>query len=673
MAEAMTLDALYTAAEGHQDTPEDAQEPMRDEEIVQAVLRYKREAEDARDYRDILSDRNLEAYYSRLARDSEVEGQSNEFLPKVALGVDQTSAIINRGLTGYGQWFSVDLQRDDPANPALLSGEAIEKLLRKHLEPQQSPMGETPSFPTVVTDASKVGLLQSLCILKIWGEQVPSKRLAITPVPIFGGDTGDEVVGQREHLTLVATPQWRLRVSLVRPKDAYIDPSGSNLYFLEASERDWHEVLADAQGDNPMYDLEVVQRMKMDSRDQEREADMARETNTPAPTGVARRKVQLLECWGTILDAEGEVQHENVVYTIANEKYLIRRPTINPYWHQRAPYVVCPLMRVPFTIWHKAIYDDVVDLNLTLNEIFNLLVDGGIASAWNTRQTHMNHIKNSADFTAGIPPGATIIPNDDVPPGTPLILPIRTGEVPQDGMAMYALIDKELQSASMANDIRLGQVPQGRTTATAVSAAQEQGSLFFESIIFNLEHNLIQPALWMAWLVILQHADDWMRPETANLIGKPMAESLARMSPAQRYATYAEDARFRVYGISSVLARQKEFQKILALLQVAGANPDVMAEVKKNVNFKKLLDRIFQALNMDPDQLMFSDQEKQERAQVLQQQQMAQMSQMFGGIQGGAPPGAGGGPAPREPGTAEVLREAQQQRTVGPQGPGGMG
>ena len=160
--------------------------PMADTEIVRAIISYRREAEDARDPRDRLSDRNMSAYFSHLDRNTQVEGQSDEFLPKVALGVDQTSAIINRGLTGYGQWFAVDLQSEDMNDPTRLTGEAIEKLMRKHLEPQQSSMREMPSFPTTITDASKVGLLQAMCALKIWGEEVPSKKLSLTAMPVYG-------------------------------------------------------------------------------------------------------------------------------------------------------------------------------------------------------------------------------------------------------------------------------------------------------------------------------------------------------------------------------------------------------------------------------------------------------------------------------------------------------
>lgn len=653
---------------------------MSDTAIVATILGYRQEAEDARRVRDALTERNMAAYFSRIGGEEPMAGQSDEFLPKVALGVDRTAAVINRGLTGYGQWFAVELAGEQgrttgQRDTSRLTAEQIEKLMRRHLEPQQSALGDVQNFPLTVTDASKVGLLQAVCALKIGGDRLATKQLALTDLPAW--DTAGVPTGMHEQLLLIETPRWQLRTSLVRPRDLYLDPSGKGLYIIEASEIDWHELVEQSEGPEPLYDIRELRAAqsraagggpgRLESRDGERDAEVSAETNTPVPpSGAGRRKVQLLECWGTILNEDGEAVYRNVVCTIASEKYVIRRPQQNPFWHQRPPYVICPLLRVPFSVNHKALYDDVVDLNLSLNKMFNLMLDGAIASAWNTRQVHMDRIKNSEDFTAGIPPGSTLIPNDDVPPGTPLMMSVNTGQVPGDAMAMYALVDKEMQSASMDNDIRAGQVPQGRVTATAVSEASTQGSLFFESIIYNLEHNFIQPALWMCWLTILQHADDWMQPETRNLIGEDAARALAGLSPARRYMLYAEDARFRVYGISSVLARTKQYQKLLALLQVINANAPIGQAILQEIDLTKFLHMLFQSLNLDPDALLLSEQQKLER----QVQQMEQMHRTLlgGGMPGMPGPGVRSGMTPpQEPGTADLLRDARQARTMPPQ------
>lgn len=657
-------------ASAYTDEAEDDGEerPLSDEEIIQIILAYKRDAEDVRtEERDHLTDANMNCYFLRQDTSNKAKGQSTEFLPDVAQAADHAAALVKRGLTGYGQYFDVDLSKALPAPPegqpdTRMTGEDAEKLLRKHLEPQQSPLGEDAPLPIILEDAVKTALLQSLAIIKVCGDFVTTGHMQLEQEPAFAElDDGTLVsAGTIDRLVMNEMPEWKLRLCVIRPKDLYLDPTGENLYLIEESECDYHRVLEMATGDHAIYDLEAVEDMPMDFRDPERDSDLATETNESVQLGKKHRKrVKLLEFWGDIVDTQGRLRYKNVVCTVANEHTLIQRPTKNPYWHQRKPYVISPLLRVPFSVWHRAVYDYAVPLNEAENDLFNLILDGAIGAVWNIKQVKGDLLENESEIADGIPPGFTALLKPEAPPGEPVILTVPGGIVPPEALATLQILSQRLQQATMINEVRLGQTPGGRTTATAVSEAQASSSMYFESIIFDLEQGLIQPLLWMSWMTLLQHKDEWQKPSLANLIGDMAYQGLQQMTPEQVFLTYGENAAFRVYGLSSVLARTKEFQKLMTLLDMANRNDMLKQALSELVSPKRFINQVCRALNLDFSQLELTDEERLT--------QLEQKMQMMGGV-GGPDQGSSGGNRPLGTGPQPPGDQRQSSNPMGGMG-----
>src|SRR6185437_743271 len=124
---------------------------------------------------------------------------------------------------------------------------------------------------------------------------------------------------------------------------------------------------------------------------------------------------------GTLIGPEGEVIAENVICTVANKKYLIRAPEPNPFWHGETPFITAPLIRVPFSVWHKALYDGPAQLNFAINELFNLMLDGGIASVWGIKQLRANFLADPKQASGGIQQGTTLVVNDSLPEGAKVL------------------------------------------------------------------------------------------------------------------------------------------------------------------------------------------------------------------------------------------------------------
>ena len=109
--------------------------------------------------------------------------------------------------------------------------------------------------------------------------------------------------------------------------------------------------------------------------------------------------------------------YENVVCTIAEDKWLIRKPTPNPLWHQESPFVAAPLLEVANSPWGKALMDAPTKHNHALIEMYNLMVDGAMKAANNITTIRTQWVKNKADLANGIQPGSAVQVNDQAPPG----------------------------------------------------------------------------------------------------------------------------------------------------------------------------------------------------------------------------------------------------------------
>ena len=637
--------------------------------VIDAVIACKNESEEARAERDRRNKINYDVAHCRQNTSNKVEGQSTEFLPKTAMAAEQLRAFIKNGLVAFGNWFQVEL---DP-NPALfaapgqptttLTASGITKLLKHRLEsPEQIPPG-CQDFPTTVSDAIYTGAFASLMVLKVHGLKVPTRSLSVNFTPMERAYTdpmnGEQFTGveTEEELVLTEGSVWRLLIELIRPEDYFPDPTGRGLYEIHRTRKDLYQVIDGAE--DLGYDLDVVTALADSYSNPELETDIERETaQSSSIRPIWRKEVELLEFWGTILDSDGHVAHRNCRCVVANDRFLLLRPEPNPFWHQESPFVVAPLIRVPFSVFHKALFDDGVRLNLAANEIFNLMLDGALAAVWGNKQVHADLVANMDDFQGGIPQGAVFITKPEAQQGVPVVMQLDTGTVPKESEAMFRMVDSEFQLATKINSIQLGQIPKKDVRATEVSISEQNNDQYFSSMIGDIERELIVKTLRLAWLTMLQNCDDWMAEDVVGCIGPEAARNLALMSPAKRYMTYAQGTRFKVNGLSMTLGRSREFQKIIATLTVLSQSPMLLQAFMMDSSPKKLLYHLYTALNIDPEDIKMTEEE----AATLQQR-VTEMS-LFQGMSGGG--GQAQGMAQQQPGSPQQSIQAGADRMQQP-------
>lgn len=588
--------------------------------VIQAIHRCRAESDEAKKDRIAKSRMNRDVYLGRMDWSYKQEGQSTEVIPKVPVTVEQLCAFIKRGLINFGDWFSMDLDR---SVSKVVDGAQLREVIKCFLNDLWARNNVTTEFPLIVTDAVKAALMESLIILKIHGGFQRTRKPTFIPES-RATKSDNEIKWEDEEV-------WRLRIDVVPQEDYYPDPTGNGLYEIHRCERDLHDIIEAAE--DGLYDLATVKKL-VDSTmsrplDEER-TDQDR--NQPTTTDPSfRKKVLIDEFWGTLLNSDGTVAHRNCIAAVANEKFLIRKPEPNPFWHQESPFVAVPLIRVPFSVWHKALYDDASPLAIAINELFSLMMDGAIAAVWGIKQVRIEDLEDPSQVANGIKQGDTLAVKQTLPHSAKVIEQVATGEVPREAMAMYEALNREYHTSVLSSETKVGQLPPKQVLATELVETSQSQAVTLDGVVGDVEI-AIKSVIRKSWLNILQNADDIPNYAWSSTMSKRVAMLIMRASPEERYTMFAGKCQFRVFGLSATMQRALDFQKMMALMQAAGTNPILLRSFVKRYSGDKVLQSMMRALNLNPDNMEKDEDEIEQAPQEMQE--VLGLGQMIGGTRG---------------------------------------
>jgi hypothetical protein len=615
--------------------------------VIDAVRRLRDEANEARQSRLSQNRRNRDIFLGRQDFSNKIEGQSRNFLPKMSVAVEQMCAFVKRGLVMLGSWYTVEV---DKQLEQIITGDQIAAIMNAFLANLWARNDQKMSIPTLISDAVRNGLIESLMILKVHGGFKKCRRYKINKtvetVPTGAVQYGEPDVQMEEY------DEWRLRIDLIRPEDYYPDPTGAGLYEIHRVERDLHEVLEMAEAG--IYKKNIVNlmigvdyAMPLD----EKRPDSAQAQDTSTPTGF-RKRVMIDEFWGTLLKSDGTVAHRNVVAVIANDKYLIRPPEPNPFWHQESPFVVAPLVRVPWSVWHKALYDDASELNIAINDMFNLMIDGGMAAVWGVRQLRLDDLEAPSQVSGGVKQGATLSVKSTLPPGVKVLETVTEGNVPTDAMAMFEALNREFTGASLTNELKMGSLPPKQVRSTEVIEASQSQAITLDGIISDIEEIFATTMLHKAWLTILQEADQIPQDVLMGLTDKRTALAIMRATPEERFALFAGMSSFKVNGMSQTVSKGKDFQKFMAVMQAIGMNPLLLQAFMGRMSANRTIDWMLKMIGLDPSNFEKSQAELDADAQAME-------AQRTGAAQNMLTPGRANANGTGEPGMASDINQNQ--------------
>lgn len=560
-------------------------EMQGDEALLMSIYTaYKREAEEARLSRIQQNKVNYDTYHSRQDFSYKEKGQSQEFLPKMFIAVEQGANAIQSGLVDMSEWFRVYPAPGITEAQMRIKPIEIQKILSRQLEKAH--------FMTRVGDAVKLGFLGSLIVTKVHGKYVPKARYEVV--------TKEEKGTYKRRLLKKEDKKWQLEISLARQQDWRPDPTGGNVYRMQDIYLDYHQVEAMAKLPNSGYDMEKVVQLKAQSSLQSalQEYEKSRETGQNLHNVNFRHRIKLTEIWGDFVAPDGTLVWENCVATVANDTIVVQPPMPIKLWHGEHPYVSCPILTVPHSVWGKTPFDSGSVLNIAINELFNLILDGGLAAVHGIKQIREHWLEDPSQVEDGISPGTSLRANTSCPPGATVLERVDTATIPPEALPVFNLISQEFNSAVMSDFLSMGTQPMRQVKATEVVQSSQAHSAMFNAIAKHLEADLIKPILEKAWLTCAQHMNDFDDGELQMLLGEDRAAHLERMGPEELFAETAGKIKFEVFGISETLGKQKDFTKLQAMLQTVASSPVLMEEFTKKYDFGKLLTEIVKSLDI---------------------------------------------------------------------------
>jgi hypothetical protein len=506
------------------------------------------------------------------------------------MAVEQTKSFIQQSLADMTDgWFDImlrDASVDEGALP--IKPHEAKKLLSEYLR-------KAEYFRHVGSSVQR-GLLEALMITKTAGKMIPIPKFEVQKKKTKGGTT--------KNVVKVENKTWELTYSRIRAADFFPDPTGNGLYEIEIMYQDLHKVKAMAK--EGIYDVELVNGLTTaQGEDTLHEHEKRRETNH---SGVNhgrdhRPQVKIMEYWGDIVSAEGELLYENIVMTIANDQHVIRKPEPNPLWHQGSPYTVTPLIEVDGSVWHIALMDAPVKHHHAFTELFNLSMDAAFKHVHAPSQIRTHDLANPEQVADGIPPGAKLQVKSSLPPGAKVMEPLEETNVPADALNMLNMIQQEFNASALTNDLRQGVLPSRSVKATEVVEASQTITSVFQGMTKNIEAAHIVKEIELGWTTIAQNWDSIHKDVFIGLFGIERGSELYKLDPQDVFVQTVAGYKYRVFSITQTMAKAQDFQKITTALQTIGSSQILMEPFLQEFDPVKILNELLKALSIDTEKL----------------------------------------------------------------------
>jgi hypothetical protein len=575
----------YEGGEGSEAESESKED--QDSYLVKWAIQCRETEKQIKAEREQQNKQNYDVFHLRHDFSHKIPGQSREVLSRQSMAVEQTASFFQQALIDEGDWWDAEARDAKSETKIKVRPDVIEDLTNFQLE--QAKMIRH------VGRGVKSGILGALIVTKVGG--------AMKPLPAYVANRSKD--GKKATLKKLNKEGWRLDLRIVNQKNFYPDSTGAGLYNIEDIYCDYHELCKLDPADG--WDLELIEGIEPQAfgdDDAEEQLDARTRSNQGQANRSYRHRVKVTEYWGTVLGEDGDILHENVVFNVANDKYLIRPPTENPFWHQEDPYVTSPVLDITedSAVWPRALADAGTKHNIALNELYNLMVDGGMRAANGVGMLRTDWLEDPSELEDGIKPGTYLKVNSQCPPGAKALEMVQSGTVPPDAQNTFNIMSQEFNASMLTSDIRAGIQPRRDVPATQIVETSQTITSVFKGITEQIEQNWIKKILWKSAMLTCQYSDDIDEQEIRDCLGD-RADSFLQLTPEERFAETVQGMKFSVSGITQHLAKSQDFQKIATLMQTIGASPVLMESYAKRFSVDELLYEAMRALGINTRRL----------------------------------------------------------------------
>jgi len=568
-----------------------------EQDVINVLAGYANEGETARkggeNPRDDIWRGNWDRYWGRYDHSGKAKWQSRHVMPEVPTIVDRWAAAMREAMDRTAEWFTVT---DASGKPGALTVHITKTLKVLLSRCARTPDAQVVDFSSVFEDQMKLGALMACCASVTWEEDLNA-------------------------------PNGWPRVSTVDPREVWLDSKGRGLYRRRKYEIDKYELLniaREANEDGDMiYDIDAIMELiaeeDKDVRDNRRDSSGI---GSPETEGSGRTPITIEEWLCTIIMADGEVIAQNALVVVANHKHIIRGPEENPFDHKRDWIIFTPMISVPLSIYGRTYMEDWRDVADAFIELTNLILDGTYTSTMKAFIVNPDMLEDPTQIEEGVSPNKLFVTSEEVDGLQRFIAEIDLGTLPAEAFRVWNALKEELKEGAKLSEIALGQLaPNGRTTATEISAVAQSGSAIIRSMARTIESRLIEQLLDRVWKTALQHMDFM---DIADVIGVEVAQ----MFNERREEFIDSGFVIQVRGISGIVDRQQRLQNLMSALGVIGQNEALAQQLFSELSPKKVVDQLFALFNIDKDDFVLDERERM--VQQLTQQRNAQ-------AQGGQP------------------------------------
>lgn len=529
--------------------------------------------------------------------------QSKNFIPRINMTVRAATFIVKRALLGPAKPYTVDGYGDFGKMIAYY----IDKLAMWHLE--------EANYITSLTDSLHAGMLSSLMVLKVYPVYVNEDSIYFkspTSLPTLLVNTPIEA---RKYKKL------KIRIDVIDPYKIHLDPTGQNKFKIQDIEMDLYDLVTLAEDKSNGFDKAEVAKIQesftAQMADTTTSTEEDRSGNMPGSNNERRaRTVFVQEYWGDVWSTDGKLVARNVTFAIANKKYLIKKPVYNKSPDGCDPYVVSPVIRKPFSVWHQGFAEVVGGLQMMMTELANLMMDANLFASAKAFEVDIDQVYDPLEFTQGIVPGKTFKKRGGGFSTAPMIREIQIGTIAQQSLPIYQQVDREFQNGIGLNEFAMpaGRSSGSRTTATEVLEKSQSATTFMEEVAKTVEENVMEPLLNKIFHYVTEYLVSFDDPLILELFGSDLASRLAvfMRNKAFRDAMHKAPIKFKARGLSASVGKLRELEKLAQLSKIIGPYP----ELQKKIDPDKVMRKAMEAMGWYPQDILVDMSPNSEMAPV---------------------------------------------------------
>lgn len=570
--------------------------------------------EDADRYRQRFVPEWLKAYMQyngELQEDGKLPWQSRINIPKPKQAVDLSAARVMDSLFSNEDFFDIlpFVSTDD------VKTDTAKKLVKWQLWKS--------NFREPIATSIKDAFICGFGPLKVTYEETTRPVTTIAKDPATGTLSFQSIEEKKN----------RLRMDPVIPTDFWLDPTGRNRFVIHRVRRsisDLWNLAKDVTDPTTglilrpaVYDKVKVDEVKPGDNDPERDAqDATIKRDTPFLS--MERGVDVYEYWGDLYDpATGAVLYKNIVATFVNKKTMIRAPQANPFRHGNSPFIIFQPSQAPHQMYGYGLLTAGSRIHDGLNRSWNIIMDKMLLQV-PTVQAYPSSLRNPSDLgqdNEKFYPGRTWLGRD---PEKPIFVPVAGFQPPsQEDFNVTNMLGSFYDQSTGVNEFATG-TPQSdnRKTKEEVQARTGATQQVFNDAAQHIELTGLSPLIKMVYYLMVQFETNFDDPNLLQMFGEqqqPIVQTLASLSPEERWQALFLDAEFRVTGVSLAITRQDRIQRLMNWKQIVSADPGMNAQTNRKEEYRwwlKLFD-LPQQFQLDPQQMAVQAEEQMLLMQIL--------------------------------------------------------